>query len=122
VVAQTLAAGQQVSTNSTVDLTVDAPVVVPDLTKNKVTDAMTTLQLMGLQVAFVKQPTLKLFGGASVVAQVPVAATPVHRGSLITLTVATPPDLSVLGGLVTKEPAYAKLDPQYRQLLDNFLK
>src|SRR5690242_4245766 len=87
VVTQTLAAGQQVSTNSTVDLTVEAPVVLPDLTKNKVTDAVTTLQVMGLQVAFVKQPTLKLFGGASVVAQAPVAATSVHRGSVVTLTV-----------------------------------
>jgi beta-lactam-binding protein with PASTA domain len=122
VVAQTLAAGQQVSANSTVDLTVEAPLAVPDFTKNKVTDAVSTLQIMGLQVAFNKQPTPKLFGGASVVAQAPVAATLVHRGSVVTLTVETPRDWSALVGLVAKEPAYAKLDPQYRQVLDNFLK
>lgn len=122
VVTQSVPAGQPVATNSAVDLTVEAPLQVPDLTNNKVTDAVTTLQIMGFQVAFIKQPTLKLFGGSKVTAQSPVAATIVHRGSLVTLTVATPPDLSALGGLVTKEPAYAKLDPQYRQVLDEFLK
>jgi beta-lactam-binding protein with PASTA domain len=122
VLTQSLAAGQQVSTNSTVDLTVEAPLLVPDLTKNKVTEAVKTLQVMGLQVTFVKEPTLKLFGGSKIVAQIPAANTAVHHGSMVTITVATPPDLSLLGGLVTKEPAYAKLDPQYRQILDSFLK
>ena len=122
VVDQTPGAGQQVSGNTAINLTVEAPVAVPDLTKNKVTDAVSALQLAGLQVTFIKQPTLKLFGGANVVAQSPPPNTSVHRNSIVTITVAAPPDWGSLATLVTKEPAYNKLDPQYRQVLDSFLK
>jgi len=38
------------------------------------------------------------------------------------LTVTAPPDVGVLLGLVTKEPAYQKLNPEYRNVLDAFLK
>jgi len=46
----------------------------------------------------------------------------VRRGQVITLTVAIPPDLGELVGVVTNEPAYSKLNPEYRQYLDAFLK
>jgi len=122
VLTQTPPAGQQVSANTPVDLTVAAPVPVPDLTNNKLTDAVSILQGTGLPVAFIRQPTLKLFGGAKVLAQTPVPATLVRRGTVVTITVASPPDLGALVGLVTKEPAYANLNPEYRQVLDQFLK
>jgi len=101
---------------------VEAPVAVPDLVKSKLTDAVSVLQASGLSVAFIKQPTLKLFGGGKVVLQTPDPNTLVRRGSVVTLTVAAPPDLGALVGLVTKEPAYEKLNPEYRQILDQFLK
>jgi len=122
VVSQSPGSGQQVSANTQVDLTVESPIAVPDVANNKVTDAISSLQASGLMVAFVKQSTLKLFGGSKVLAQTPPAATLVHRGTVVTITVAMPPDLGKLVGLVTKEPAYEKLDPQYRQVLDEFLK
>jgi beta-lactam-binding protein with PASTA domain len=122
VVSQTPAAGAQVSSSSPVDLQIEAPSAVPDLTNNKLTDAVNTLQGLGMKVTFVKQSTMKLFGGPKVMTQSPAPNTPVHRGALITLTVTTPPDLAGLVGMVTKEPAYNKLNPEYRQYLDQFLK
>jgi len=122
VVAQSPAASQQVSANSAVDLTVELPVTVPDMTKQNVTDAVSTLQNMGLKVMFIKDPTRKLFGAPKVTAQSPAAATLVRHDATITLTVQAPPDLTALVGLVTKEPAYEKLKPEYRNVLDAFLK
>jgi beta-lactam-binding protein with PASTA domain len=122
VTAQTPPPGQQVKPNTTIDLTVEAPIAVPDLVKSKLTDAVSVLQGAGLSVAFIKQPTLKLFGGGKVVLQTPDPNTLVRRGTVVTLTVASPPDLGALVGLVTKEPAYEKLNPEYRQVLDQFLK
>jgi serine/threonine-protein kinase len=121
VVSQTPAAGTQVSSDSPVDLQIEAPSTVPDLTKAKMTDAVNTLQELGLKVAFVKESTLNLFGGSKVTAQSPAPNSSVRRGSVITLTVATPPDMGALVGLVTREPAYNKLKPEYRQYLDQFL-
>lgn len=122
VVAQSLAPNQQVAPNSPVDLTVALPLAVPDLTNKNVTDAVSILQSMGLKVMFVKEPKTKLFGGPKVTAQSPVAATLVHPDALVTLTVQAPPNWTALVGLVTKEPAYEKLNPEYRQVLDTFLK
>ena len=122
VLTQSINPGVQVKADTAVDLTVEAPVQVPDLTKNKITDAVSTLQISGLGVAFIKQPTLKLFGGAKVIAQTPLPTTLVHRGTVVTITVSSPPDLGALVGLVTKEPAYANLNPEYRNILDQFLK
>ncbi len=118
VVSQNPNAYQQVSPNSPVDLQVETPMPVPDLTHIKVTDAVSTLQQMGLKVAFVKQPTLKLFGGSKVVAQSPAAPTPVRRDATVTLTVATPPDLGAFLGIITSEPAYQRLNPEYKNALD----
>src|SRR5438128_2417037 len=44
---QTIPPGQQVKPGSTVDLTVEAPVQVPDLMNNKLTDAVSVLQGTG---------------------------------------------------------------------------
>ena len=103
---------------------IETPITLSDLTKSNVTDAVNTLQELGLKVMFVKQPTLNVFRGFSpkVVTQAPSANTVVRRGQVVTLTVSTPPDLSALVGQVTKEPAYTKLNPEYRQYLDAFLK
>jgi beta-lactam-binding protein with PASTA domain len=114
--------GEKVAPNTPVDLQVEEPSTVPDMTNNKITDAVNTLQQLGLKVAFVKEPTSKLFGGSKVVRQSPAANTVVHRGTMVTLNVSTPPDLGVLVGLVTKDPVYNKLNPEYRQYLDAFLK
>ena len=112
----------QVAAKSPVDLTVALPVAVPDLVKSNVTDAVNTLQGMGLRVAFLKEPTRRLFGGPKVTAQSPVATSLVRQDSVVTITVSAPPDLSALVGAVTKEPAYQNLKPEYRQVLDSFLK
>jgi beta-lactam-binding protein with PASTA domain len=122
VVTQSPGPNEQVKPDSPVDLTVELPVALPDMVKQNVTDAVSTLQSMGLKVMFVKDPARKLFGGPKVTAQSPAAATLVHRDALVTLTVQAPPDLTALVGLVTKEPAYEKLKPEYRNVLDAFLK
>jgi serine/threonine-protein kinase len=123
VVSQTPPAGTQVPADSPVDLQIEAPITLADLTKSKVTDAVNTLQELGLKVMFLKQPTLNFLRRESkVVAQSPNANTQVRRGQVITLTVAIPPDLGALVGVVTNEPAYSKLNPEYRQYLDAFLK
>jgi len=122
VLTQSLVYNTQVPANSPVDLTVELPVAVPDLTKSNVTDAVNTLQGMGLRVAFLKEPTRRLFGGPKVTSQSPVATSLVHRDSVVTITVSAPPDLTALVGAVTKEPAYQNLKPEYRQVLDSFLK
>jgi beta-lactam-binding protein with PASTA domain len=118
VLLQTPQAGQQVPANSDVDLVAEAPATVPDLTKSSVTDAMNTLQGLGLKAAFVKQSSLNVFGGAKVVAQTPTGGTVVRRGSMVTLTVTTTPDLDAAFGLVSKEPAYSQLNAEYRKVLD----
>lgn len=121
VTAQSIDAGKQVPRDTPVDLTVAVPVALPDLTKIKLTDAVSTLQDMGMKVNFVKKPSLQLFRGSRVTDQSPVATTPVRAGTMVTLTVATPPDLGAFLGLVTKEPAYQKLNPEYKGILDQFL-
>ena len=121
VTAQGLEAGKQVPRDSQVDLTVEIPQPLPDLTKMKVTDAVSMLQDMGMKVGFVKQPSLKLFGGSKVTAQSPAPTTPARRGQMVMITVAMPPDLGAFLGLVTKEPAYTKLNPEYKGILDQFL-
>ncbi len=118
VVLQTPNAYQQIATNSPVDLQVETPMPVPDLTHLKVTDAVSMLQQMGLKVAFVKQPTMKLFGGPKVAAQSPAAQTPVRRDATVTITVATPPDLGAFLGIITQEPEYQNLKPEYKNALD----
>jgi hypothetical protein len=40
----------------------------------------------------------------------------------VSLTVEVGPDISALLGVATQEPAYEKLNPEYRKVLDEFLK
>ena len=121
VISQSPAAGQQVAANSTVNLVVELPVTVPALTNSNITDAVTTLQGLGLLVTFVKKPTVNPFGKTKVEEQSPAANSSVHRGAMVTLTVSTPPDISALLGSVAQEPAYQNLNPQYKKVLDQFL-
>jgi beta-lactam-binding protein with PASTA domain len=121
VVSQSPAAGQQVPANSSIDLVAAAPILVPDLSKSKVTDAVNLLQGLSLKVSLVKLPTANIFSRGSIKQQDPAPNTPVRPQAVVTLTVEAPPDLGVLMGLFTKEPAYEKLNPQYRQVLDQFL-
>ena len=122
VVSQTPTAGQQVAANSTVDLTVELPVPVPNLVNSNLTDAINMLQGVGLKVMLVKKPSANIFGKTKIVQQDPPANSPVRHDATVMLTVTTPPDLSVLLGMVASDPAYQKLNPEYRSVLDGFLK
>jgi hypothetical protein len=63
-----------------------------------------------------------LFKGSKVVQQDPAPTTLVHRDAVVTLTVTMPPPgVGLLLGIVSKEPGYGKLNPEYRQILDQFL-
>ena len=121
VVSQSPAAGQQVSANSAVDLVVALPVTVPNLTGGNLTDAVSTLQGLGLKVAFVQKPTMNIFAKAKVEQQEPPATSLVHGDAIVTLTVSTSPNIAALLGLATKEPAYQNLNPAYKDVLDAFL-
>jgi hypothetical protein len=121
VVSQSPAAGQQVSANSAVDLVVALPVTVPLLTGSDLTDAVSSLQGLGLKVGFVRKASVNPFAKAKVEQQDPAANSAVHVNSVVTLTVSTPPDVEGLLGMVAKEPAYQNLKPQYKKVLDAFL-
>jgi beta-lactam-binding protein with PASTA domain len=121
VASQSPAAGQQVAANSPVDLVVELPVMVPALAGSNLTDAVMILQGLGLRIAFVKKPTVNPFGKTKVEQQDPAANSLVHRNTMVTLMVSTPPDIGALLGLAAKEPAYQKLKPEYKNVLDAFL-
>jgi beta-lactam-binding protein with PASTA domain len=126
VVSQTPAAGQQVAANSAVDLGVELPIAVPNLTGSNVTDAVSLLQGLGLRVAFVKKSTanpLKGLGSPKVEEQNPLPNSPVRHEAIVTLTltVLDAPGIGALLGLVSKEPAYQNLKPEYKNVLDAFL-
>ena len=121
VIAHTPGPGQQVEPNSAVDLVVEMPISVPVLTNSNITDAVSLLQGIGLKVGFVKKSSVNPFGTAKVEQQDPPPNSPVRRGALVTLTVSTGPNISVLLGLVAKEPAYQNLKPEYKSVLDAFL-
>ena len=119
--SQSPAVGQQVPPNTAVDLVIDVPVTVPDLTGQNLTDAVSTLQGLDLKVAFVKKSSANPFGKTKVEQQDPAANASVHRNTMVTLTVSTPPDISAILGVAQQEPAYQKLKPQYKKILDTFL-
>ena len=121
VVAQNPPSGQ-VPANAPIDLTVELPISIPNLVDSSLTDAVNTLQSIGLKVMLVKQPSSNIFGRAKVVQQNPPATSIVRHDAAVMLTVSSPPDLGKLIGMVTKEPAYQKLNPEYRNILDGFLK
>jgi len=120
VVSQTPSVGQQVAPNSPVDLMVAVPVPVPTVTGD-VTEAVASLQNVGLKVAFQRRSAL-FVTKAKVEAQDPAPNTPVHQGTVVTLTVTTPRvDIGSILGLVAKEPAYQKLNSEYKNILDAFI-
>jgi len=121
VLTQNPAAGQQVTANSVVDLVAALPILVPDLSKSKVTDAVNILQGLGLKVSLVKQPTANIFSRGGIKQQTPAPNTPLRPDAVVTLIVEAPPDLGALVGMATQEPAYEKLNPEYRKILDQFL-
>jgi len=122
VVTQTPTPGQQVPPNTPIDLAVELPIPVPNLVNTNVTDAVNMLQGVGLKVMLMKKPSSNIFGKTKVVQQDPPPSTLVRHDASVMLTVTAPPDVGVLLGLVTKEPAYQKLNPEYRNVLDAFLK
>jgi beta-lactam-binding protein with PASTA domain len=122
VVTQNPPPGQLVPANTPIDLTVEVPISVPDFTNSNLADAVNTLQSIGLKVMLVRQPSPKIFSKPKVVQQYPPANSAVRKDTVITLTVTSSPNVEVLLGLVTKEPAYQNLNPEYRNVLDQFLK
>ena len=114
--------GQQVPVNTPIDLTVALPIAVPNLVNTGLTEAVNTLQMMGLRVMLVKQPTANVFSKTKVIEQNPPASSMVRPDTAVMLKVTSPPDLKVLLGAVEKDPAYQKLNPEYRSILDTFLK
>jgi len=122
VIAQNPAAGLQVKVDTPIDLTVELPISVPNLVNSGLTDAVNTLQSMGLKVMLVKQPTMNIFGKTKVVQQNPPASSMVRKDAAVMLTVSAPPDVKTILGAVEQDPAYQKLNPEYRGILDTFLK
>jgi len=122
VISQNPAAGLQVKVDTPIDLTVELPISVPNLVDSSLTDAVNTLQSMGLKVMLVKQPTMNIFGKTKVVQQNPPASSMVRKDAAVMLTVSAPPDVKTILGAVEKDPAYQKLNPEYRGILDTFLK
>lgn len=121
VMTQSPAAGQQVAASSKTDLVVKMPVQVPTLAGSNVTDAVIMLRGLGLKVAFVNDRTINPFAKTKVESQDPPPNTLVHDDKVVTLRVASPGDIAGLLGLVSKEPAYQNLKPEYKKVLDAFL-
>jgi len=122
VIAQNPAAGLQVKVDTPIDLTVELPISVPNLVDSGLTDAVNTLQSMGLKVMLIKQPTMNIFGKTKVILQNPPATSMVRKDAAVMLTVSAPPDVKAILGAVEKDPQYQKLNPEYRNILDTFLK
>lgn len=122
VVQQIPAPGTTVDANSTVNLVVELPVSVPNMVGGNITDAVSTLQGLGLRVAFLSKHTLNPFAKSKVEAQDPAPGTPVHHDTMVRLTVISPGgDAEALLNAVTNEPAYKSLNPKYRTFLNLFL-
>jgi beta-lactam-binding protein with PASTA domain len=121
VVSTSPAAGQAVAANSAIDLVVQVPVIVPAVTGVALTDAVSALQQVGLKVAFISKPTVNPFATSKVDQQTPAAQSPVQASSTVTLVVSTPPDIGGLISLVSKQPAYQNLKPEYKNVLDAFI-
>jgi beta-lactam-binding protein with PASTA domain len=122
VVSQTPTAGQQVAAKSPVALIAEAPVLVPKLMDIGFTEAVKQLQDLHLRAGFQTKASLNPFKRLRIEGQTPEPNTPVHRDTLVTLTVSRSElDVSALLALVAKEPAYQNLKPEYKNILDAFL-
>jgi len=122
VVTQSPDAGQTVPAGSAVSLVVEQPVALPKLVDNNAVDALVALQNLGLKGSVSKQSTLNPIKAGKVLQQDPPEKTPVWRGDTVNLVVAAAPDLGALMALFTQQPAYQKLSPENRKLIDEFLK
>jgi len=121
ILAQSPAAGAGAAKGAAVDLTVDSPVQMPNLVGSGATDSLITLQNTGLKAALKKQSTIDVFRAGKVLAQDVTPQTQVVRDTVVTLTVATPPDVSALAPIIKQQPAYQRLSANQRSLIDTLL-
>lgn len=122
VVTQSPNAGQTVAAGSAVNLILEEPVALPKLVDRNAVDALVALQDLGLKGSVTKQSTLNPIKAGKVLQQDPPEKTAVWRGDTVNLVVAAAPDLGALTTLFTQQPAYQKLSPEHRKLIDEFLK
>ena len=120
ILSQTPSAGESVAADTSVDLVVENSIAVPNLVNSGAADALLALQNAGLKAALNKQTQLLHWG--TVIQQDIAPATMVAPETIVTLTVATPPDMAMLQDLITKQPAYMKLSQKERDLMDQLFK
>jgi beta-lactam-binding protein with PASTA domain len=120
IVAQSPSSGQAVPVNSLVDLVVEDSIAVPKVVDSGAADALIAIQNAGLKAALKKQTSLAHWG--TVVQQDIPPNTMVGRDTIVTVTVAVPPDVSMLEGLITSQPAYQRLSEKQRSLLSQLFK
>jgi beta-lactam-binding protein with PASTA domain len=120
ILSQSPNAGESVTANTTVDLVVEDLIKVPKLVDSGATDALLALQNAGLKAALNKNIQFSHWG--AVIQQDVAPGTLVSPATVITLTVATPPDLTMLQDVITKQPAYTKLSEKERTLMDQLFK
>jgi beta-lactam-binding protein with PASTA domain len=113
-------AGASVAANTAVDLVVEDLIKVPNLHDSGAADAVVALQNAGLKAALTKKTQLSHWGG--VIQQDVAPGTMVSPATVITVMVATPPDLSLLQDVITKQPAYIRLNEKERALVDQLFK
>lgn len=120
IVSQSPNSGEAVPVSTAVDLVVEDSIAVPKVVDSGAADALIAIQNAGLKAALTKQTSLTHWG--TVVAQDIAPNTMVSRDTLVTVTVAVPPDVSMLEELITKQPAYQRLSQKQRSLLDQLFK
>ena len=117
ILSQSPSAGQAVAPNTSVDLVVEAPIAVPQLVNMEAADALLMLENAGLKAALAKKTTILHWG--TVTQQDIAPGTMVTPDTIVTLTVASPPNVSALQGLLSKQPAYQKLSQKGRDLMNH---
>ena len=120
ILSQSPNAGESVTANTTVDLVVEDLIKVPKLVDSGAADALIALQNAGLKAALNKNTQFSHWG--AVIQQDLAPGTMVSPATVITLTVATPPDLAMLQDVITKQPAYTRLSEKERKLMDQLFK
>jgi serine/threonine-protein kinase len=120
ILSQTPNAGESVAANSAVDLLVEDSIAVPKLVDMGAADALLALQNAGLKAGLNKKTELLHWG--TVIQQDVAPGTMVSPATVVTLTVATPPDMAMFQDMITKQPAYQKLSQKERDLVDQLYK
>jgi beta-lactam-binding protein with PASTA domain len=115
ILSQSPSAGQAAAANTAVDLVVEDLIAVPQLKDSGAADALLALQNSGFKAALNKKTQLLHWG--TVVQQDIAPGTMVSPDTVVTLTVATPPDMAMLQDLITKQPAYQRLSQKERDLM-----